>query len=342
MSISPNSNGAPRTVTYKISAPGKSWDVTDDGTHGITFIGGQVRDLAGNVASGGQLGTFAVNIPTPPTTAPLLVPISDTGVGDEDDLTNLNNSSPAQALKFEVNNLPGATVMVYADGTLIGTADSISQVTIVTTDGATALTDGPHVLTVRQQPPGENPSPDSAPLAITIDTTPPVVAGVVLNDVTTSGGATYIFTVTFSDANGIAIATVGPGGFVVTGPNGFNETPLMTTVDTQGNGSPKTFTFTIAADNNAWAMTDNGQYTVILLGRKRFGMRQATPPSAEYWGHLTSVFRRAREPRAARRSPRIKAHQFIWHAVAQHRLFGSTGILPVSFRAVRLSVVGWA
>ena len=52
-----------------------------------------------------------------------LLPTSDTGVSADDDLTNLNNASGADTLQFEVTGvLAGATVRVFSDGVLIGTA----------------------------------------------------------------------------------------------------------------------------------------------------------------------------------------------------------------------------
>lgn len=52
-----------RTVTYTITAPGGSWDPTDNGIYTVTLLAGQVRDMAGNAMAAAELGSFSVSIP---------------------------------------------------------------------------------------------------------------------------------------------------------------------------------------------------------------------------------------------------------------------------------------
>ncbi len=49
-------------VTYRITPPGGSWSVADDGTYTITLGGTPITDLAGNALAAGALGTFSVNV----------------------------------------------------------------------------------------------------------------------------------------------------------------------------------------------------------------------------------------------------------------------------------------
>lgn len=75
----------------------------------------------------------------------------DTGVSSTDNLTNLDNSAPAANLRFSVTGtILNATVSVYADGTLIGSATGVAGTTQVDTAGAYSLTDAVHSLTARQ------------------------------------------------------------------------------------------------------------------------------------------------------------------------------------------------
>ncbi len=72
--------------------------------------------------------------------------------------TSNNNSSTATELSFDVTGaIAGATVSVYADGgtTAIATGTVASGATTITltTDGTTALGDGPHTFTVKQSVP---------------------------------------------------------------------------------------------------------------------------------------------------------------------------------------------
>ncbi|MFH1730049.1 MAG: LEPR-XLL domain-containing protein, partial [Planctomycetota bacterium] len=59
------SDGTPRTATYRITAPGDGWDLTDNGTYTVALAAGQVSDTAGNLAPAGVLGTFSVNVAQP-------------------------------------------------------------------------------------------------------------------------------------------------------------------------------------------------------------------------------------------------------------------------------------
>ncbi|MBN1590165.1 MAG: hypothetical protein JW888_11665 [Pirellulales bacterium] len=103
-----------------------------------------------------------------------LLPAWDSGILDNDDLTNLDNSAVAKSLQFEVaGTVAGATVTLYADGTAIGTATAAGTTTNITTDGAYDLTDGAHSITARQTEPASTESDDSPALPLTVDTIAP-------------------------------------------------------------------------------------------------------------------------------------------------------------------------
>ncbi|HEX3149809.1 MAG TPA: Ig-like domain-containing protein [Gemmataceae bacterium] len=115
--------------------------------------------------------------PVPPSAvpdAPDLVNVSDSGIADNDDITNLDNSSPAKSLQFLVTGtVNGATVTVAADGVPIGTAIATGTTTIVTTNGSVDLTDGVRSITAHQKEPGKPVSSDSFALNVLIDTAAP-------------------------------------------------------------------------------------------------------------------------------------------------------------------------
>lgn len=68
VSLDNNSNGTPRTATYRINAPGDSWDSADNGSYTVTLQNNQVKDTTANFFTGGSLGNFQVNVPEPQTT----------------------------------------------------------------------------------------------------------------------------------------------------------------------------------------------------------------------------------------------------------------------------------
>ncbi|MHB1033589.1 MAG: Ig-like domain-containing protein [Pirellulales bacterium] len=102
-----------------------------------------------------------------------LLSASDSGVSDSDNLTNFHDDGVATALKFSVNGVAdAATVMIYADGVLIGQGVAAGGVAQITTTGTHPLADGAHTITAAQNVFGAQ-SSASAPLSVLIDTTAP-------------------------------------------------------------------------------------------------------------------------------------------------------------------------
>src|SRR5262249_30127820 len=58
-----NTNGSPRTATYRFTPPGGSWDGTDNGIYTVTQVANQVLDTTGRAAPPATLGTFRVVLP---------------------------------------------------------------------------------------------------------------------------------------------------------------------------------------------------------------------------------------------------------------------------------------
>jgi len=76
VSVSSATNGSPITATYRVPAPGGSWDTADNGTYTLALQASQVNDTSGNsVPANPNLGSFQVNI-VPDTTAPTITSVS--------------------------------------------------------------------------------------------------------------------------------------------------------------------------------------------------------------------------------------------------------------------------
>ncbi|MFV2066188.1 MAG: beta-propeller fold lactonase family protein, partial [Pirellulales bacterium] len=115
-----------------------------------------------------------------PTSVDLLA-ASDTGASNTDNLTNLDNSTAGTRLQFEVSGtVSGATVGVYADGTLIGSAVASGVTTTVTTNGSNDLVDGSHSITARQTIEGKMLSPASSALSFIVDTAAATITDVII------------------------------------------------------------------------------------------------------------------------------------------------------------------
>jgi predicted outer membrane repeat protein len=103
-----------------------------------------------------------------------------------------------------------------------------------------------------------------SPASVTIDRTAPTAGGLVAANVTSSGGTTYSFTVTFSDNLAVDITSIDGGDIRVTGPGGFEQLATLVSVTPLGNGTLRTATYQITAPGGAWDTTDNGTYTISL------------------------------------------------------------------------------
>ena len=101
-----------------------------------------------------------------------LATVSDTGVSDTDNLTSLNNSADRTFEVVVSGVVFGATVNLYADGTLIGSAIADGTEVTVTSDGTTVLADGVRELTATLTFGSVEGSPSDS-LAITIDSATP-------------------------------------------------------------------------------------------------------------------------------------------------------------------------
>jgi len=91
---------------------------------------------------------------------------------------------------------------------------------------------------------------------------PTAIANV--SGITTAGGATHTFTVTYSDNAAINVGTLDSSDIRVTGPNGYSETATYVSVNPTGNGTPRTATYRINAPGGTWDYADNGTYFVMM------------------------------------------------------------------------------
>jgi uncharacterized protein YkwD len=273
-----NSNGTPRVATYRIDAPGGSWDVGDNGTYTITLEASQVADTSGNSVAAGALGAFAVNIGD--TTAP-------TAVASATDVTTAGTTPETFTVTYsddvavDVASLDSTDVLVTGPQ---GFSQLATLVNVNTNSNGT-----PRVATYSVAPPGGAWDPlDSGAYTIAVqasqvmdtggnsvaagtlgtfqvnipDTTAPTAAASVSG--VTAGGTTATITVTYSDDVAIDVGTLDSSDIQVTGPNGFSQTATFLNENTGSNGSPRVATYRIDAPGGAWDAADDGTYTVEM------------------------------------------------------------------------------
>lgn len=97
-----------------------------------------------------------------------------------------------------------------------------------------------------------------------LDTAPPTVSVFAAANITTFGRATEMITVTYADNYGLDVSTLGNGNLLVTGPNGFNRSASLASVDNNTNGTPRTVTYQVSPPGATWDATDNGVYNVAI------------------------------------------------------------------------------
>lgn len=96
-----------------------------------------------------------------------------------------------------------------------------------------------------------------------IDTAPPTASANPLG-VTTGGGTSYSFPVTYMDDVAINVSTIDTGDVRITGPNGFNVSPLTSALNNNANGTPRIATYTFTPPGGSWDTGDNGTYNVVM------------------------------------------------------------------------------
>lgn len=64
LGVDAQTDGSPRITTYRLAAPGGSWEVSDNGSYSVQLVASQVRDASGNFASAGAIGSFIVRVPS--------------------------------------------------------------------------------------------------------------------------------------------------------------------------------------------------------------------------------------------------------------------------------------
>lgn len=256
-------SGAAITATYTITPPGGAWALADDGMYTVSLNASAVQDLAGNFAPAATIGTFSVAILPAAPGAPSLLAATDSGVSSSDHLTNFNNSSQASALQFSVaNTVPGATVTLYAGATAIGSAVASGTSTNVTTDGSTVLADGVYSITATQTYAALTSSASSTS-SLTIDTTPAAAGGLVGPNVLPALSA-RTFTITYTDANAVSLASVDSSAPLVTGPNAYSASATFQSANVSSNSSSITATYLVPAPAGGWTAAANGAYSVSL------------------------------------------------------------------------------
>ncbi|HYO10798.1 MAG TPA: GH25 family lysozyme [Tepidisphaeraceae bacterium] len=125
-------NAATRTATYRInSAPGGTWDWTDNGVYTIAQNANEIRDVANNIRAAGTIATF-----NPSITPPFAYMAGST--------LNIHFDGTARPITLGRN---GASMTATLDGTTLSFSGATAMTVTASTASDTLNYNNPHALT---------------------------------------------------------------------------------------------------------------------------------------------------------------------------------------------------
>lgn len=275
-------NRAVAVATYRISAPGGTWNSADNGAYTVSVNNGEVRDSSGNAVAAGPLTTFSVAIenpaPVPDYSAPSVAisagNVTTTGAATYQftvtysdnvaiDVSTLGDDDLGVVLPGGVTYLArlvnvdyrydgmvrNATYEVIAPGGMWDASDG-GTYRIVSMPNGVFDTAG-NGVTGTAGAVFHASFPGAAPTA----TLNPAHAG--------EGGGYLTFSVTYGGSSGISLASLGDDDLVVIGPNDYQQAARLVGLTTTL-GNETIATYSITAPDGAWDANENGLYVVTM------------------------------------------------------------------------------
>lgn len=102
-------------------------------------------------------------------------------------------------------------------------------------------------------------------VAAPIDTTAPT-AQLIAKTTPAAHAKGYQFTVRYSDAGGVDVASLGGDEVLVTGPNGFRQFATLVSTTVSADGTVVNAAYAVTAPGDAWDFRDAGNYAVRVVG----------------------------------------------------------------------------
>ena len=296
VSVNSSSNGSPRTATYRINAPGGSWDVSDNGSYQISLRSNQVADQQNNYIPAGGLGSFQVNVPQ--TQTPIRIEAENMQRSNYLVVSN-TAASAGQLASLPVVSVPNSGTLNSTFNGASGTYDIVlrfvdendGQAQLITkiagnqidsrvlnqdlgwggVDSRTLVTQviGTNVFVNNGDSIAIQGIAEGAEYARVdyIEFVPKEnlsTASLSVENLSQGNGTTHTFTVTYTDQDGINVSSIDSSDIQVNGPNGFSQLAQLVSVNSSSNGSPRTATYRINAPGGSWDVSDNGSYQISL------------------------------------------------------------------------------
>ena len=91
--------------------------------------------------------------------------------------------------------------------------------------------------------------------------------GLTAIDLRRSTEAPYQFSIGINDESAVDVATLDNADIRVIGPNGYEQTARLATINNPTNGARRTAFYEITSEDGGWTAADNGNYRIELLDR---------------------------------------------------------------------------
>ncbi|MGI0491598.1 PA14 domain-containing protein [Alkalinema pantanalense CENA528] len=261
------------TATYRIAAPGGSWDSAGSGNYAIVLQPKALSDLDQNFAASGTLATFAVDFLPPTVQLDALVPVV----------------AGSNSYQFTVTyqDITGVSWQTLGDRNIIvtGPQGELRMATLVSTspegDGtslsATYRLDAPggswdeadrglyqFNLQANQVSDILGNSLGSVALgALRFDLTAPI-ATLSWNSGIKLAAKDYSFAVTYQDSSTVALSSIDDQDITVTGPNNFTQLAQVVSIVPSPDNQRVTAIYRITAPGGSWSAAAAGSYNIRI------------------------------------------------------------------------------
>ncbi|OUC11659.1 MAG: hypothetical protein B0A82_25975 [Alkalinema sp. CACIAM 70d] len=273
LTFSSDRDAATITATYRIAAPGGSWDSADSGNYAIVLQPKALSDLDQNFAASQTLATFAVDF-LPPTVQ--LNALASVVAG-------------SNSYQFTVNyqDATGVSRQTLGDRNIIvtGPQGELRTATLVSTSpegNGTSLS-----ATYRLDAPGGSWDEADRGLyefnlqanqvsdvlgnslgavalgALQVDLTAPI-ATLSWNSGIKLGAKDYSFAVTYQDASTVSLSSLDDQDVTVTGPNNFTQLAQLVSIVPSPDNQRVTAIYRITAPGGLWNAAAAGSYNVRI------------------------------------------------------------------------------
>jgi hypothetical protein len=262
-------------ATYRVPAPGGTWDFTDNGIYTVSMQPDQVADTTGDAVDESDLGTRFVDfdVPTEPTASSAADDILVSGGtnywfkvtysdNDQVDYRTIDGKDVTVTGPGGYSQSGALANLTYADSDWTATYR-------ITAPGGTwnRADNGLYTISmgadeVRDTSGNPVAAGELGQFAVKLVDRERPTATLVAKDVDTAGGINYWFQVKYTDDTGIDYRTIDGNDVQVTGPGGFTASGALSNLVFAGDSA--TVTYRISPPGGAWDAADNGSYTVLL------------------------------------------------------------------------------